>query len=597
MTEAFNKLFLLMVFVGGHSMGETIQYETVVEGKKNLRGARDLSELHSELILQETVPHFSQPVIGGLMGDRILLTVDGIRFSNAMFRDGPNQYYSWIPQEFVETATLNPQLGGISSGALGGSVDRRLGVQKSQLLMSYDGGDQGLKQVVKYKSSHQSFGLLSEKTGNVETTKGEVEHSSYNQMGLFASQRSERWGKTQLLMSHSGPIDRTDKFAEGKYYVFKKQQLSFISHDYQYPQRPLRIIPSFQQFREVIDQNSPTKNNTDVTNNIFGLQVVGLFDEALPPQSTLRYGLVNQLEALDYLTGTIKTDYHYTTGSAWITYDHVYNQDWALAVRYKYSAMSATGSGLSRQLDNQAIGLDFNYHWEPGKNFFFSLDSGYKFPTITNLAEVRNDALSEIANSELSQEKAISLQMGYDYEERLSLIAFHKKLEDLIVRKQTDIPDGPGRFKWRYSMVDHGFISGLQLKYRHQIRSAGFVAFLEYLNGRNDYDYFAKMTPFHGVLKVTQQFQWLGQDQVQFAWDFAPPVPSEMVSLADSQDIRVKNQNKGYDIVSIGYETLMSRVHQLRFDFQNLFDKEGRVYGSSVDFAGRNLKVTYAYIY
>lgn len=585
----------LLLFPGVSVFAETFEYETVIVARKSKSKAASLEKIQSEVVLQETVPHFSQPVLGGLMGDRILLTLDGIKFSNAMFRDGPNQYYSWIPAEFVESASLNDRLGGISSGALGGSVNRVLGIRQSSIGLNYDGGDRGFKESISYRGAQTSIGFLNEKTGNVITPNGEVDHSSYNQQGLFVGHNSENYGDTRLLVSHSGPIDRTDKFTEGKFYQYDQQDYALVSHKYRLRGANLVIYPSYQQIREVIDQNSPTKNNTDVTNKITGLQVVGFYQPDPESPAYFQYGVVENLEALNYLTGLVKTDYKYDTGSLWGTYSDSWGESFDYSVKYKYSTMSAVGSGLNRKLDNHSVGLDAEYALNAEQSVFASLDSGYKFPTITNLAEVKNDALSEIANADLNQERAVTVQIGYDWQKVFRLSVFHKKLSDLIVRKQTDIPDGAGRFKWKYSMADEGAISGINLKYDQKIEKNTVFLFLEYLNGRNDYDNFSKLTPFHAKAKWSYELATLADDQLALEYLYAPPVPPELVSLSDSQDVRIKEHNVGYKIFNLSYESLYLKTHHLKLSFNNLFNQTGRVYGSSVDFAGRSLQFSYAY--
>ena len=80
------------------------------------------------VFVQRTAPNQASPFIRGLTGEQTLLLLDGIRFSHAMMRPGPNQYSALIPGVSVDA--LDAVLGSSStvngSDGLTGALDYRL---------------------------------------------------------------------------------------------------------------------------------------------------------------------------------------------------------------------------------------------------------------------------------------------------------------------------------------------------------------------------------------------------------------------------------------------------------------------------------------
>ncbi len=80
------------------------------------------------IFVQRTAPNQASPFIRGLTGEQTLLMLDGVRFSHAMMRPGPNQYCALVPDVSVDA--LDAILGSSStvkgSDGLTGALDYRL---------------------------------------------------------------------------------------------------------------------------------------------------------------------------------------------------------------------------------------------------------------------------------------------------------------------------------------------------------------------------------------------------------------------------------------------------------------------------------------
>lgn len=92
------------------------------------RQVRTLPEALKEMpgvSVQKTGNGQGSPYIRGFTGFRNLAMIDGIRFNNSTFRDGPNQYWNTIDSYAVDRIELVPGQGSVlyGSDAIGGTVN------------------------------------------------------------------------------------------------------------------------------------------------------------------------------------------------------------------------------------------------------------------------------------------------------------------------------------------------------------------------------------------------------------------------------------------------------------------------------------------
>ena len=77
------------------------------------------------IAIQKTSNGQGSPFIRGFTGFRNLMMIDGIRFNNSTFRDGPNQYWNTIDQQALSRVEVLPSQGSVlyGSDAVGGTVN------------------------------------------------------------------------------------------------------------------------------------------------------------------------------------------------------------------------------------------------------------------------------------------------------------------------------------------------------------------------------------------------------------------------------------------------------------------------------------------
>jgi hemoglobin/transferrin/lactoferrin receptor protein len=77
------------------------------------------------VMIQKTANGQGSPFIRGFTGFRNLMLIDGIRFNNSTFREGPNQYWNTIDPYALDRVEVLPSQGGTlyGSDAVGGTVN------------------------------------------------------------------------------------------------------------------------------------------------------------------------------------------------------------------------------------------------------------------------------------------------------------------------------------------------------------------------------------------------------------------------------------------------------------------------------------------
>lgn len=102
--------------------------KTLTNKQMEERLVRTLPEALREtpgVAIQKTSNGQGSPFIRGFTGFRTLMMIDGVRFNNSTFREGPNQYWNTIDQYSLGRVELLPSQGGTlyGSDAIGGTVN------------------------------------------------------------------------------------------------------------------------------------------------------------------------------------------------------------------------------------------------------------------------------------------------------------------------------------------------------------------------------------------------------------------------------------------------------------------------------------------
>jgi hemoglobin/transferrin/lactoferrin receptor protein len=199
--------------------------EILTAKKMEQRFVRSLPEALAELpgvMVQKTANGQGSPYLRGFTGYRTLALIDGIRYNNSVYRDGPNEYFSLIDFHTLDRIELleGPASVQYGSDAIGGTL---LMLTKEADFMTETSGKSFShgSQSYRYSSAENShvsrtsaeigtggawglmLGFTWEDFGDVDAAKiGTQRRTGYDQSGLDARydlKISDRW---QLTLNH-----------------------------------------------------------------------------------------------------------------------------------------------------------------------------------------------------------------------------------------------------------------------------------------------------------------------------------------------------------------------------------------------------------
>ncbi|MEA1920762.1 MAG: hypothetical protein U9N52_13045 [Campylobacterota bacterium] len=519
----------------------------------------------NQLIIQQSSPGVYNPIKEGLQGDKILLDVNGIRMTNALFRSGPNQYFSWIPRSFVSRIEEDAPSRLMLNNSMGGEINQVLGVDASHVGFNYSTYNRGFESTASYKDDASSAGVLWLETGNFHDTHGEVPHSDYNQKAFFAQSDVLEGHEMTFLLSQSNDIPRTDHYAKEDPYDYELQRYILLSDAIDFSTFG-QLKLSFQNFEEEIqERQGEVSTNNAIYGAIYSYNV----------SDNLAISLSDYFEDVSYN----QSDFYYNTLNLQGAYE-VSTNTLNLLMAYTFSYANVSGDISNHFLNHSGLIRVSKNSW------YLSAVQGHRFPSIVNLAKsIITEKGIDLPNSDLKPETSTTFALGYN-DDTFFFKAYYRLLDNLISRKL--LPEPVGGVEAYQTINDksgemYGVIAGSNYDYKALKTSL----YLEYSYGKTESDYISKITPFHASLMMQYHNVY-----AQHLYG----MKSDTMSVGDQHDIRIIGHNSGYNITNLGYR-YQQKHHELKVTLNNLFNKEGRVYASSVDWPKRSVSFGYKYYF
>jgi len=511
-----------------------------------------------QIHMQQTSPGMKSPYIGAFTGNQVDQTVNGIRFNNSLFRTGPNQYYSWIPQSFVSSVSLS------DGGNVGGSINRTLSIPNSHV------GAYNFGQTASYKQSNYGIALSRINMNDIKTARGTIPHSAYNQDAFMFQGKLDDRNTTTFVYSRSHDIDRPDRWNGGykssgyqapSVYTWELQQYTLLQHQIQMDKWDLNL--AWQNSTEHIkDGTKYVKSNLD------GFTINGSYwinnNWSLYSTNTFEY-----IKYDNGVTGS-KDDRYRTTkqGVRWV------NTLGGVDILASAGLKQVNTAGFDT-FNNQEGSLILGY-----KGFFTSADYSTNSPSYTMLKQAITTGKGlSLANNNLNEERAVTLRAGYKVN-GFYFDVYKKNFMDAFYQS-TVAPN-------TYMTINSGSadVYGSTLAYRNaSIMDTKFG-----IDTRIEYAYGTQDTPT-GTQPVSKTPDWNTYTKLNYGGVYTELLyqrKDNHVSSFDRDDVRMYGQNKGYKVVNIGYE---GKHNDLTFSaaLNNAFNDDGRVLGSSTDVMGRYL--------
>jgi hemoglobin/transferrin/lactoferrin receptor protein len=595
--------------------------------------------------VQKTNHGGGSPIVRGLVGNQVLLLVDGIRLNNATYRYGPNQYLSTIDPQLIDRMEVNRGSGSVlyGSDALGGVVQiisksptfSPRGVKiKGELITKWmsAGMEKSIRPELEVQGKNVTFlgGLSIRSYGDVLAggNLGFLRPTGYDERSADAKvlMRNKRGDvfTTAFQQTTQQHVPRYDQVVQGGFrlYEFEPQtrQLTYArwEHATQSPWiQSLRLTASLH--RSVEGTISQKNNSVDLKTQNDEVSTIGLIAEI---QSQLRSHWRMQSGAEYYrddvsskavvlnTTTNVETKQRgsYANGSTsmnWAIYNN-HQYEWK---RFQFLAGARWNTVMVKVVDNLFGDQQINpqafignagvmYSISPRLRMMGNMNTGFRAPNVDDMSKfgTLEANVFEIPASGLSPERSSNLEVGFKYKApKLSwtFTAYQTNLTNLIDRVPATYLGSPtfdGRTVYQKKNVGEALVQGLEADVEVLVLpSLTLNGNVTYTHGQNETknEPMRRIPPLFGKLGI----RYLHPSGFWMRAEWTVADSQSRLAAGDKSDVRiavrlVNQQMPGWDIFSM-YAGYSYKLVGVQVSAQNIFDKAYRVYASGIDGYGR----------
>ncbi|MDH5399740.1 MAG: TonB-dependent receptor [Cyclobacteriaceae bacterium] len=594
--------------------------------------------------MQKTNHGGGSPFIRGLTGYQTLLLIDGIRFNNAIFRSGPNQYLNTIDAFTLQKAEVLRGQGGVQYGsdAIGGAINMfsaspvfstesirvRPGMrgQWYSHQMEYTGRTQvevsGKNIAMLAGTTWSSFGDI------VSGGDRQAQRPSGYSLGAADVKTLIKLNDRQLLTMAYYWLEQKDvplyhKLADGKYsrYHFSPQSRSLgytrLNSTWNKPWiRESSVTLSWQganETRTLQKANEPLQTTQEDRVNTVAMDInmisIPIPFWSISSGAEFYYDRVNSEQVdVDLITrqaiglrGLYPNGSSYSNMSAY----SLHHLKWSKlnitgGLRYNIISMKIPGSdfGTTPISSGAFVGnLGLRYNFTSGINFSASVNNAFRAPNINDVASLGiADFRYEVPNHDLKPEKSLNKDIGIHLvrpKQKISLFVFHNQLTGLITNQPTSYRGLDSLEGYRiYKRVNSNlaYIQGVEFTSRfslsQQLELAGFI-FYTFGQDQSQDQPMRRIPPLHS--RVLLEYQTSVGLKLFTQWNMA--ARQDRLSPGDIADSRIADGGTpGWKTWHAGLSYPWKSI-TLRTGIRNILNEHYRMHGSGVDAMGRSVWV------
>lgn len=477
--------------------------------------------------IQETNLGGGAPVINGLLGNRIVIVIDGVRMNDSTTRLGPNQSLNSIPPEIVERIDVVHGPGSVlyGSDAVGGAIliwtrsrapaplDPAARDLRAEVGADYHSAADGGRGYLGVSGASEVDGWLAsgalEDWGSLRSGGGEEWPTSYSGGDAFASWARDLGAGRSLrltgMVSQQEDVPRTDRLVTG----FGQTQPANDKWNYSLQDRrrwiaaytdagqggfadrfDLRVsLRTYKEEREILGNGSSTQSNERDETLTTG---IGLdWRKLVASEHLLTWGLdfdhdlVDSTAAdVDINTGTstpsdgaFAPNANYTSTGVFVQDEILCFQPFDVTAGLRYSwfgfgfddfASAGTGGHESGSFSALTSSLAVARDLAPGTRLTGVLAQGFRAPNLEDLANNSSFAGgTELANPDLEPEKSLTAQLALDLQSERwnSSISLYATWIDDLIGRQLISAGGPssGDETWMRDNAGEAWILGTNL--------------------------------------------------------------------------------------------------------------------------------------
>ncbi len=600
--------------------------------------------------VQKTNHGSGSPIIRGLMGNQVLLMVDGIRMNNATYRYGPNQYLSTIDPGLIDKIEAIRGNGSVlyGSDALGGVVQI---ISRTPHFQTEGNQFHGLI-TGKWMSGAMERSVRSELQWNGERIAvltgfsrrdfgdihaggalGRLGPTGYDEFAMDSKvliKTGDRGLLTAAWQRHQqNDVPRYDQVFQGGYrlYNFDPQirELGYVRWETFTENRIANNIQvtaginrSLESIHSQKNGSSEIKNQKDIVNTLNGTaEVHSLMSETWQAQSGVEWyydRVASQAKIYNPSSKeTISVRGSYADGAASqsmsVFSTHTIDiKKFTIAAGARFSVVSLSVNDVTfgnREIQPNAMvgNLGLAYAIHPSYRIFVSGNTGFRAPNVDDVSKFGavESSVFEVPSEHLSPERSSTLETGFKVNGKIfsgSLTAYRTTLSDLIERMPMTylgMDTIENRRVYQKQNISESILHGLEAEGAIRL-SSHFSVYgnLTYTHGKNisKNEPMRRIPPLFGKLGLGYQHM----NGFWFRMDYVYAGEQSRLAGGDLSDARISVRLKNgvmpsWDILNL-HGGFSYKFLSLTVSGQNLLNEAYRVYASGVDGYGRNMSIS-----
>lgn len=600
--------------------------------------------------IQKTNHGSGSPIIRGLMGNQVLLMVDGIRMNNATYRYGPNQYLSTIDPGLIDRIEVTRGNGSVlyGSDALGGVVQILSRTPRFQTsgkpFHGFVSGkwmsgsmEKSVRSELQWRGEKIAAlaGFSKRQFGNIVAggSFGTLDPTAYDEISGEGKLLLKTGTKSVLTASwqhhQQNEVPRYDQVEQGGYGVYnfdpQIRQLGYLRWETLTQNRianNIRLTGGINRSVEGIQSQkngSPEiKSQEDIVNTFNGIaEVHSLFTDSWRAQSGVEWyfdnvdSKANIFNSSSQESMSVRGSYadDATSGSMAFFSSHTVDINKihvTAGFRFSANALSVKDPLFGDQeIEPHAwvgnVGLSWFLH--PDYVLFVSGNTGFRAPNVDDVSKFGTveSTVFEIPSQDLAPERSASVELGLKINRKNfsgSLTAYRTLLFDLIERvpaRYLGMDTIENRRVYQKQNVSESVLHGFEAEGVIELSPAFSVyGNLTYTHGENISrdEPMRRIPPLFGKVGVGYQHP----SGLWFRADYLYAGEQQRLAGGDLSDARISVRLRNgimpsWNVFNVhaGYTY---KFLNLVVSGQNLLDEGYRVYASGVDGYGRTLSLT-----
>ncbi len=607
------------------------QYRTIPEALMGATG----------VFVQKTNHGGGSPFVRGLTGNQTLLMIDGIRFNNATFRFGPNQYLNTVDAYTISKIEIARGTGSVQYGsdALGGVVqlftkDPSFSTKKTLHAsiigkaashdMEYTGrGEvqyQSEKMAIIAGYTNRTFGdLLGGDTTGRQTPSGYKEQSFDVKLKLKLKANATLVLSHQYMQQKDVPLYHRVKLENFAYYFFapQKRQMSYARFELNSTNKlaeKLTVIASMQNSLEVRSYLKNGNANRFVEEDkVRTLGIVADVSSHIANNWTANTGVEyyhdkvksNKQQVAVANNATVLQRGLYpddaTSGNFSVySLHHIKLNRFEVEAGLRYNSFTikipdtvTTGLKLgdvSVKPASLVANVALLYHVNKHQSIYSSFSTGYRTPNIDDMGTLGLvDFRYELPAYGLKSEKTYNAEIGYRFINKKiesSLALFYMHLSDLITRVQVSGQQVGGYNVYTKQNSQQSYMRGGEVSFNYSITNHLVLkTAASYANGQNTSrsEPMRRIPPFNGrAMLAYNNAKWNVAIESLFAGK------QNRLAQGDKDDNRIPaGGTPGWHVLNI-YGGYTINKFTVRTGLQNMGNVDYRTHGSGINGVGRS---------